>query len=109
MTDSSHTSSLKLRKRPYRINVRLTNDEYDHARGQAEIVNRKPAALLRALLMGERLKAIPRLPPDVQRAIKSFGGNLNQLAHQANMGRVDKSQVDALRKDIDALLDAIRS
>jgi hypothetical protein len=109
MTQPSQSTSPNPRKRPFKINVRFTPEEYQHIREQAEIVNRKPAAMLRALSMGERLKPVPRLPPDVQRAIKSFGGNLNQLAHQANLGRLEKSQVDALRTDIDALLDAIRS
>ena len=109
MTETALTIQPKPRKRPNRVSVRFTNEEYEHVRGQAEIVDRNPASLLRALSMGQELRPVPRFPPDVQRAIKSLGGNLNQLAHQANVGRVDKSQVEALRAEVETLLQALRT
>jgi len=64
----------------------------------------KPARFLRELGLGSCLKAVPRFPDDVHRAIKSYGRNLNQLAHQANMGRVEKSEVEAIREGMEVLL-----
>ena len=71
------------------------------------IANLKPAALLRELSLGSCLTAGPPLPKDVYRAIRSFGGNLNQLAHQANMGHGNPKQVEALRASVDDLLKAL--
>jgi hypothetical protein len=103
--DSTHT--LKTGKRPHRVNVRFSNEEYGHLWEQCRIVRQSPAGLLRSLAAGARLRPVTRFPDDVQRAIKSLGGNLNQLAHQANMGRVDKSEVESLREGIARLLVAI--
>ena len=92
------------RRRPKRIHVRLTATEYDHAVNQARIANLRPATMLRELALGADLRAVPRFPNDVYRAIKSLTSNLNQLAHQANMGRVDTGSVEALRQSVEALL-----
>ena len=108
MSEADPTLSPKTGKRPYRVHVRFSRDEYGHLREQCRIVNLGPAGLLRALAAGFRLQPIPRLPEDVQRALKSFGGNLNQLAHQANMGRVDSREVEALRSEVAGLLRAIQ-
>ena len=96
-----------VRRRPYRVNVRFSNEEYGHLWEQCRIVRRSPAGFLRSLAAGAKLRPVPRFPDDVQRAIKSLGGNLNQLAHQANMGRVEKNEVEALRETIGWLLLAI--
>ena len=104
MSEADPTLFPKRGKRPYRVHVRFSREEYGHLREQCRIVNRGPAGLLRALAAGLRLQPIPRLPEDVQRALKSLGGNLNQLAHQANMGRVDRREVEALREGIGQLL-----
>ncbi len=108
MSEQEEISMGKVRPRPHRVNVRFSKVEYGHLREQARIVNQRPATLMRGLVMGAQLRAVPRLPEEVQRAMKSFGGNLNQLAHQANMGRVDKKEVDALRTEVSALLQAMQ-
>ncbi len=108
MSEQESISIGKIRRRPHRVNVRFSKEEYGHLREQARIANQRPATLMRGLAMGAQLRAVPRLPEDVQRAMKSFGGNLNQLAHQANLGRVEKKEVDALRTDVAALLQAIQ-
>ena len=90
MDENENETVQKTRRRPKRVNVRFTIEEYGHLWEQCRITNLKPAGFLRSLAMGVRLRAIPRFPEDVQRVLKSFGGNLNQLAHQANLGRVDK-------------------
>ena len=107
MKETSREGSSKPRKRPHRVHVRMTQEEYDQVREQAQIVNKKPATFLRALSMGEPLRPVPRFPPDVQRAIKSFGPNLNQLSHAANRGVLDKGEVDKLRKSVSELLEAL--
>ena len=104
MEETTTRDTEKKRPRPYRFAVRLSPEEHAHIVEQAEIVNRKPPDMLRCLGLGQRLKAVPRWPDDVFRAIKSFGGNLNQLAHQANMGCVDAKEVEALRAEVDELL-----
>lgn len=107
MNGTSKETSPRPRKRPHRIHVRMTQEEYDQVCEQAQIVNRKPAAFIRALSMGEAMKPVPRFPPDVQRAIKSFGPNLNQLSHAANRGVLDKKEVDKLRESVSELLEAL--
>jgi len=64
----------------------------------------KPARLLRELGMGASLKAVPRFPEEVHRAIKGFGRNLNQLARQANMGQADPQVIAALRSEVGSLM-----
>ena len=99
----------RTRKRPERVHVRFTTAEYAHVKELAQITNKEPAALLRASILGERLKPAQRFPDDVYRAIRSLSGNINQLAHQANMGRVEASAVEALRSEVRDLLKAILS
>ncbi|MEJ2367534.1 MAG: plasmid mobilization relaxosome protein MobC [Acidobacteriota bacterium] len=108
MIDSEDLLAEKMRRRPRRVHVRFTLEEYGHLREQARITNQRPATLMRGLVLGLQLRPVPRLPEDVQRAVKSFGRNLNQLAHQANMGRVDQREVEALRKEITHLLRIIQ-
>ena len=93
--------------RPHRVHVRFSTEEYGHLWQQCRIANRGPADFLRCAAKGSKLTAIPKFPEDVQRALKSFGGNLNQLAHQANLGRVDKAEVESLREDVSRLMSAI--
>lgn len=107
MTDQERSAAERNRRRPCRVNVRFTREEYGHLREQARITNQPPATMMRGLALGAQLRAVPRLPEDVQRALKSFGGNLNQLAHQANLGRVDKAAVEALRGEVSQLLNAV--
>jgi hypothetical protein len=101
-------SPKKLEKRPYRVNVRFSPEEYDHLRLQCSIANLRPAGFLRGLAAGTRIRPVSRLPDDVYRALKSLGGNLNQLAHQANIGRVDSKEVEALRSEVADLVLAIQ-
>ena len=107
MKETSREGSPKPRKRPHRVHVRMTQEEYNLICEQAQIVNKKPAAFLRALSMGESLRPVPRFPPDVHRAIKSFGPNLNQLSHAANRGVLDKAEVEKLRHSVSELLEAL--
>ncbi len=93
-----------VRLRPYRVHVRLTREEYEHLKGLARLANQRPATLTRRLIMGARLRTVPKFPDEVYRAIRSLSGNLNQLAHQANMGRVDLQEVTALRVLMEELL-----
>jgi Bacterial mobilisation protein (MobC) len=109
MSETTNRETEKVRPRPYRFTVRLSPEEYAHIVEQARIVSRTPADLLRALGLGQRLKAIPKWPEDVFRAIKSFGNNLNQLARQANMGHVDAKAVEALTDEVHNILNFLRS
>lgn len=49
-----------VRRRPYRVNVRLTREEYGHLREQACTANQQPATLTRGLIMGARLKTVSK-------------------------------------------------
>ena len=93
-----------VRRRPNRVHVRLTREEYEHLKELARLANQRPATLTRGLITGARLRAVPKFPDEVYRAIRSLSGNLNQLAHQANMGRVDLQEVTALRVLMEELL-----
>ena len=95
------------RIRPFRITLRLSPEELDHITQQASITSLRPARFLRELGMGAHIRAARRLPDEVHRAVRSFSGNLNQLAHQANMGRVDPKEVEALRSEVHAILKAL--
>ncbi len=108
MSEIDQQSLRKQEKRPYRVDVRFSPEEYGHLRAQCRIANLGPAKMLRRLAAGAQLRPSTRLPEDVHRAIKSFGGNLNQLAHQANLGRVDKRDVEDVRKQVGELLRAIQ-
>lgn len=108
MTEAESAPSPRPGLRPHRVHVRFSTEEYGHLRQQCLIANRGPADFLRCAAKGIQLKAVPRFPEDVQRALKSFGGNLNQLAHQANLGSVDKAEVEALRAEVSRLLSALR-
>ena len=88
------------RRRPYRVNVRFSLEEYSRLQEQARITCTRPATLLRLLALNLHLKPVQRFPDDVHRAIKSLSGNLNQLAHRANMGFIDSAQVEGLRRDV---------
>jgi hypothetical protein len=107
MTDKDLGIKAENRRRPCSVNVRFTREEYGHLCEQAEIVNRRPATIMRGLVMAMRFKPVARLPEEVYRAIRSFGGNLNQLARQANVGRVDPNEVGALREEVIRLLSEI--
>jgi len=104
MSETMTGETGKTRKRLERVHVRFTTAEYAHVKELAQITNKEPTALLRSVILGERLKAAQRLPDDVYRAVRSLSGNINQLAHQANMGRVDVSAVEALRAEVGQLL-----
>lgn len=95
------------RKRPHRLTLRLSSEELEHVREQAAIANLKPARFARELCMGSCLRPVARLPKEVYRAVRSFGGNLNQLARQANMGQAYIQAVEALRRSVDELLKAL--
>lgn len=107
MVDQDPSIREKKRLRPCRVNVRLTQEEYGHLREQSEIVNRRPASVMRKLALNMRLKPVARFPEDVYRALTSFGRNLNQLAHQANLGRVDKDEVETLREEVSRLMNLL--
>lgn len=107
MSEAASAPEQKAGIRPHRVNVRFSAEEYGHLWQQCRIVNRGPANFLRCAAMGIKLAPVPRFPEEVQRALKSLGGNLNQLAHQANLGRVDKSEVEALRAEVSRLLSAV--
>lgn len=107
MTKETKSLEPHPRRRPHRVHVRFMIEEYEHLKRQAQVANLKPATLLRELAMGSCLTPASPLPPEVFRALRSFGGNLNQLARQANMGYGDPRQVEALRASVDELLNAI--
>jgi len=72
------------RRRPFRVQVRLSTEEYAHLVDQAAAVHRKPAELFRKLLAGSRLKPVAVYPPEVMRAIVGLGRNWNQLVKKVH-------------------------
>ena len=100
MSPSDHIQ----RRRPHRLTLRLSTEELGHIRHQAAVANMRPARFVRELSMGSRLRPVPQLPKEVYRAVRGFGGNLNQLARQANMGRAYLQAVEALRASVNELL-----
>ena len=109
MEETTNRETEKKRPRPYRFAVRLSQEEHAHIVEQAKIVSRTPPDMLRVLGLGQRLKPVARWPEDVFRAIKSFGNNLNQLAHQANVGHVDAQSVETLQAEVEELLERLRN
>ncbi len=107
VTESESAPNPRPGLRPHRVHVRFSAEEYGRLREHARFLNRRPATVMRGLALGMHFKPVARLPEDVFRAIKSFGGNLNQLAHQANLGRVDQKLAEALRGEVSRLLTAI--
>ena len=107
MPDQKPNMREKNRRRPCRVNVRFTPEDYAHLREQALIANRTPAAHTRGLAKGIHLREIQRFPEEIQRALKVLGSDLNELAHQANIRHVRKEEVRALRGEVRALLEAL--
>jgi hypothetical protein len=104
MPDQEPNMREKNRRRPCRVNVRFTPEDYAHLREQARIADRTPAAHLRQLAMGIHLREIQRFPEEIQRALKALGSDLNELAHQANLRHVRKEEVEALRGEVSRTL-----
>ncbi len=93
------------RRRTHRLHLRLSEEEYAHAREQASIARLKPTALARDLLLGLSIKPANRLPDEVYRAVTSFGNNLNQLTKAMNTVPFDcRDRLDSLRSDVKALI-----
>ena len=109
MEETTNREAERKRPRPYRITVRFTPEENARLIEQAKAVHRSPANLLRHLVMSLRLKPIQRWPEEVNVAIKNFADNLNQLAHKANTGPVDASEIEALRAEAVQLTKALTS
>lgn len=107
MEETTNREAERKRPRPYRITVRFTPEEYARLIEQAKAVHRSPANLLRHLVMSLRLKAVHRWPEEVNVAIKNFADNLNQLAHKANTGPVEASEVEALGAEAGQLIKAL--
>ncbi len=74
-----------MEKRTKKLSLRLSPQEYNHLKRQAELAGMKMEPMLRKLVMGVELR--PR-PPDqyaaLLRELSAIGNNLNQIAHWAN-------------------------
>lgn len=88
------------RRRKRRVHIRLNDEEYLHACELAAIAGLKPPKLARELLNGTSIKPAKKLPPEVYRAIVSFGNNLNQIAKAMNTDAFDcREELEALRNE----------
>ncbi|WP_438264183.1 plasmid mobilization protein [Anaerotruncus rubiinfantis] len=84
--------------RTKKLSVRLTESEYRHLKGQADLCSMKMEPLIRQLIMGVELH--PR-PPDefaaLLRELSAIGNNLNQLARVANAtGSISAKAVETM-------------
>ena len=89
------------RRRPFRVEVRLTAEEHTHLLSQAEAAHRKPTEVVRRLVAGSRLKAVAVYPPEVMRAIVGLGRNWNQLVKKVHStSALDSEDTQAMLKEI---------
>ena len=71
------------------IGVRVSPSEYDDLRAKAEQMSMTPAQWLREAALSRRLPS-PPVPPinrEQYAELARLSGNLNQLAHAANIGQ----------------------
>lgn len=89
------------RRRPFRVEVRLTADEHSHLLSQAEAAHKKPTEVVRRLVAGSKLKPLGVYPPEVMRAIVGLGRNWNQLVRKVHAtSTLDREDTQAMLKEI---------
>jgi len=89
------------RRRPFRVEVRLTAEEHSHLLSQAEAVHKKPTEVVRRLVAGSRLKPVAVYPPEVMRAIVGLGRNWNQLVRKVHStSALDAEDTQAMLKEV---------
>lgn len=94
------------------IGVRVSAAEYDSLRAKAAVMNMTPAQWLREAALTRRLPTPP--VPAVNRAeyaeLARMGANLNQLAHNANIGLnvvIDRAYLEQTIDELRALRRAL--
>jgi hypothetical protein len=97
------------RKRTHGVFVRLTEEEFAHAREQATVTGLGTAKLMRELLKGVKIKPAKKLPDDVYHTVMSFGNDLNQLAKAMNAYPCDcTDRLVELKQEVGALVTCLR-
>ncbi|WP_375361995.1 MobC family plasmid mobilization relaxosome protein [Bacillus paranthracis] len=95
------------RKRFKRVNLSLTQEEYDLLKRKADSLEMTISEFARDVALEKRLKKSIFDKVDTQKFLADFGrvgNNINQLAKHANMGQaVPIEEVTALRKELERL------
>lgn len=88
------------RTRQHRVQVRLSDDEYDFFRHNLELTGLSIEAYMRKLINGRtpKVKEVTELEKDIASQLYAIGNNLNQISRRANsMGIIN---VDLFTKSI---------
>lgn len=88
------------RYRQHRVQVRLSDEEYDFFRRNLELTGLTAEAYLRQLINGRtpKVKEFTKLEKDIASQLYAIGNNLNQISRRANsMGIIN---VDLFTKSV---------
>lgn len=105
----NQTQNLKKRTQ---INFRLDNLEYQKLTISAHAYGLTPSAYAKQLALESRL-VTPNFTPKIQhemlRHLANISGNLNQLAHHANLGQdIDPEKLALIEKEVADLWQQLR-
>ena len=108
-----------MRKRNYRIEVKLDQDEFNHLMELVEQSRLSRESYIRMLISGVVASSIPKAAPskemlDATRLLRNIASNINQVAKAANSnGSIDvetyKTNYIELQKLIDEIMLLIRA
>ncbi len=92
--------ALEKRNRPNRVQVRLSDEEYEFFRRNLELTGLTAEAYLRQLIVDKtpKVKEVSELDKNIQAHLYAIGNNLNQISRRANsMGIIN---VDLFTKSV---------
>ena len=95
--------------RPHRVNVRLSPEEYKHVSQVSQELAITPAEFLRRVSTKKPLPRRGAFDRDAQRQIwreiHAIGNNINQIAHNSNMGvPVNKEHLESMREEFQKMV-----
>lgn len=97
-------------KRTKQINVRLTEKEYQKLSAKADEYGIPMSSFLRDYILQapkpiQRVHDLPKINPDLMRALTSIGNNLNQITRLANSQQASYGKIDiqTLTKSLDRI------
>ncbi len=100
------------RKRPFRLQLRFDEYEYNRLESDSEKIGKSKGLLLREVYFNKLPKDPVMTSVDIKKVVaelKRIGNNINQLAYKANIGEIvlDKNFV-AVREELHQILMFLR-